>query len=495
MDKKELDEEVLQRNREAKQRIEAKKKRRQREMFLHAVGCLAVLAVIVGITNLTTSLLGLKEEKKKVETETVEMETMEPETEDPNSLALAEAELLAAGYDYDGAIERVKQVSGYEQDESLTAAVTKYAAAKDSCVAVDVDSVPQIYVHSLINDTSLALDTTVVGEDVASRANAWTLTVDEFEKILDAMYNNGYVFVSMKDLVIESTDESGNVTFTRNEELMLPAGKKAIVLSVDDVNYYHTYEGAGYADKLVLDNDGKVKAQYTNASGSASVGDYDVIPIVDSFIEAHPDASYHGARGTIALTGYEGVFGYRTDTAYETGENLSEEQSAWLSANTGFNWDSEVRNAKKVAEALKEDGWEFANHTWGHINVSDATVDDLQSDNEKWLNTVANIVGETDIVIFSRSGDIGDWHDYSTDNAKFNFYKSAGYNYFCCVDASVPYWIQIRENYIRQARIDLDGYTLYQASQGYLTSRDDLFSAGEILDSTRTTPISAVSSY
>ena len=38
----------------------------------------------------------------------------------------------------------------------------------------------------------------------------------------------------------------------------------------------------------------------------------DVLTILEDFIEAHPDFSYRGARGTIAVTGYNGIFGYRT---------------------------------------------------------------------------------------------------------------------------------------------------------------------------------------
>ena len=35
--------------------------------------------------------------------------------------------------------------------------------------------------------------------------------------------------------------------------------KKAVVLSVDDLSYYHSYQKAGYPDKLILDENGDVK--------------------------------------------------------------------------------------------------------------------------------------------------------------------------------------------------------------------------------------------
>ena len=54
--------------------------------------------------------------------------------------------------------------------------------------------------------------------------------------------------------------------------------------------------------------------------GSISVGDYDMVPWIDTFVKEHPDFSYHGHKGIIALTGYEGVLGYRTDEVYRTRE-------------------------------------------------------------------------------------------------------------------------------------------------------------------------------
>lgn len=52
------------------------------------------------------------------------------------------------------------------------------------------------------------------------------------------------------------------------------------------------------------------------------------------------------------------------------------------------------------------------------------------------------------------------------DNDKYAYYKSAGYNFFCNVDGSQEYWVQIRDQYVRQGRINLDGYSLYKATQG-----------------------------
>ena len=216
-----------------------------------------------------------------------------------------------------------------------------------------------------------------------------------------------------------------------------------------------------------------------------------MVPRLNSFLEEHPDGAYKGARGMIALTGYDGVFGYRTDVAYKTGENLTQDQSDWLAAHPDFNWEEDVAEAAKIADAIKESGWEFASHTWGHLSVTNKTVDELKTDNDKWVNTVQNIVGPVDIIIFAHGNDIGDWQDYSPDNEKFQFYKSAGYNFFCNVDGSTPYWVQIRENYVRQGRINLDGFMLYKASTGETNVLDNMFDASQVFDSRRPVPVVA----
>ena len=404
---------------------------------------------------------------------------------------LKQADLMAMGYDYDGAIALLQTIPDYQSDSAVTAAISQYEETKATCVAVDPTTVPHIFYHSLVNDPDSAFNVSVLGQSAVDGMNAWMTTVDEFDKITQAMYDNGYVFVRLRDLVVETTDENGNVHFEPNSNLMLPPGKKAVVLSVDDLSYYHSYEAASFPDKLVLDENGKVKCHYVKPDGTESVGDYDVVPRLNTFLEEHPDGAYKGARGLIALTGYNGVFGYRTDTDYKTKSNLLDDQAKWLENHPDFDWDAEVAEATTIANALKDEGWEFASHTWGHLSVTNKTVDQLRTDNEKWVNTVQNIVGPVDTIIFAHGNDIGDWTDYRSDNDKYQYFKSAGYNFYCNVDSSQPYWVQIRSDYVRQGRIDLDGYQLYQASQGMTTVLDGLFTASQVFDSRRPTPVVA----
>ena len=404
---------------------------------------------------------------------------------------IAEADFMAAGYDYDGAIAKLQTYPDYANDTEINQKIASYNATKATCVPADVNQVPHIFYHSLINDTARTFDTSKLAQSTVDGFNAWMTTVEEFDKITQQMYDRGYVFVRLRDLVVETKDENGIVHFTPNTNLLLPPGKKPVVLSLDDLSYYHSYAAEGYPDKLVLDDEGNVKCLYTDGSGTTSVGNYDVVPRLNDFLKAHPDGAYKGARGLIALTGYNGVFGYRTDSDYHLQQNLQPDQRAWLHEHPDFDYEKDIADAKVIADALKSEGWEFASHTWGHLSVTGKSVETLQTDNEKWMNTVANIVGPVDTIIFAHGNDIGDWHDYAADNAAFNYYKSVGYNFFCNVDGSTPYWLQIRDNYVRQGRINLDGYMLYKALNGQTSVTQNMFDVGSVFDSRRPTPVVA----
>lgn len=405
----------------------------------------------------------------------------EPQAND-KTVAMEEAAYLAATYDYDGAIEKLNSVEGAAEDSEIAAKIAEYQSIKDSCVPVNMNEVTHIFYHSLVVDPERGF----AGDDsLAAGFKQWMTTVDEFNKITQAMYDNGYVLVRLRDLVTQTTDANGNVHFVPNTELKLPQGKKAFVMSMDDLSYYHSYDGRGIASKLVLDENGKPTCEYVQADGTTVTGAYDYIPLLDQFIAEHPDASYKGAKGMIALTGYNGILGYRTDIAYKTRENLTSDQQAWLDAHPDFNWDNECAEAKKVADAIKADGWEFASHTWGHIRIGDASLERIQTDTEKWRTYVEPLVGPTDTIIFAHGQDLSDWHDYSGENEKFNYLKSQGYNFYCNVD-STQYFLQIRDNYVRQGRRNLDGYRLWNDVHGEKNRTSDLFDASQILDPRRT---------
>lgn len=225
-------------------------------------------------------------------------------------------------------------------------------------------------------------------------------------------------------------------------------------------------DNSGFPSKLIVDKHNQIKNIYID-NKKETVGDYDMVPLIDSFIKKHPDFSYQGAKGTLALTGYNGVLGYRTSKS-EYGDNEKTNK--------------EIEAAKKVADQLKKDGWSFASHTWGHLNMTQASLADIQQDNERWQNEVAPILGKTTILIYPFGADISDWQPYSEANQKFAYLKQQGFDIFCNVDASTPAWGQLGTDYYRNARINIDGIRFEADLKGENPILDQFINVKEVYD-------------
>ena len=378
------------------------------------------------------------------------------------------ARLQAAQYDYDGAIATIQSFSGYESDGDLTAEINNITTAKNACTPVEVSTTPHVFFHSLINDYRGLIASETCTEERVEKNNKAMTTVGEFDVMIQDMYNAGYVLISLDDLIVKTTNADGSVSISKNTNLYLPEGKKPLIMSEDDLSYYHSYgeNGAqGYADRLVIDENGEVKCLFTDTDGQVKIGDYDMVPRIDTFIKEHPDFSYHGAKPTVALTGYNGVFGYRTNDYYKEGPDgadLNEAQKTFLRNHPEYNYDTDVAEATKIAEAMKANGWTFASHTYGHRNATDATAEQLQADHERWKTAVGKCVGETNKIIFAFGADIGPVMGYTADNAKFTYFKEQGFDIFCNVDGNIG-WTEFGPNYVRTGRVALDGVSMYNA--------------------------------
>jgi peptidoglycan/xylan/chitin deacetylase (PgdA/CDA1 family) len=396
---------------------------------------------------------------------------------------IAKADRLAASYDYDAAIKLLKNSSLLRNDNQAAKKIAEYQRTRESCVPVNLDEVTHIFYHSLVVDPERAF-ADQENNRVAVGNNQWMTTVNEFKQITEEMYKRGYVMVSIHDLVEKRTDEDGNESIKKGT-ILLPPGKKAFVLSLDDLSYYHSYESYGFASKMILDKEGNPTCEYVQADGSVVTGAYDVVPIIDQFVKQHPDASYQGAKGIIALTGYNGILGYRTDVSYETvPADINIDKKAWLEEHPQFNLKAERKKAKKIANAMKKGGWEFASHTWGHLKVGEISMENLMADTQKWRENVEPLVGATDTIIFAHGEDLEQWGAYNTENAKYQYLSGQGYRIYCNVD-SRPYGTFFGDNYMRQSRRNLDGYRIYNNAIGKMDSVSDLFNAQTVIDPLR----------
>ena len=472
-------------------------RRRRRQVMRNRIILAALLVVILALIAVCVKLL-LDGRKEPAGAPVTETETDQAEQTAPSETIqgeaekiLEEAELLFAQYDPDAAVEKIKEYQGYESNEEMTAAIQKYTEAKKTYVKVDINKVTHVFYHTLIVDTDLALNPDKCGEQAARNNNDAMTTMEEYSKIMQKMYDEGYVMVDIHDLAHIETDENGNEVMVAGE-IYLPPDKKAFVLSQDDVSYYEYMTGQGFATKLVIDENNNVVNEYVQEDGTVVYGSYDLIPMTEDFLKEHPDFSYRGARGTLALTGYNGILGYRTsDSEYGSGRDPNKTYK-W-EANPNIEQDKAT--AKQVADRLKELGWTFASHSFNHNDMSKITMESFIKDTDLWEAEVEPLVGETDVMIYPKGADpTGSWQMYPEDNERINYLRQAGFRYFCTVDSS-QYWVQRGSNMFKMGRRNLDGYRLWEAvaalngDTNYKDRLSDLFDAREIFDDARPTPV------
>lgn len=409
-------------------------------------------------------------------------EAIEPTDPAEAQALIAKADFIAAGYNYESAIAMLQEYPDFEEFPEMADKVATYQQLQSQLIRYPTpEKTTHIFFHSLIVDTGKAFD----GDGDSGGYNMYMTTVDEFVAILEQMYERGFVLISPYDLAYEYTDETG--THFKYGDIYLPEGKHPFIMSQDDVNYYSYMIGTGsgkgetpifvdgncdgFAHKIVIGEDGFPTCEYMDENGNIVTGDYDLVPILEKFIQAHPDFSYRGARAILGVTGYEGVFGYRTKPSYETA--LGSEAYA-----------AEVQAAKEVAQCLKDHGWIIASHSYGHPAYGEITNERVISDSDKWENTVQPIVGETDVILYPHGSDIHTWHKYPNDNVKFKALYEDGYRYFFNVDSS-QYWNQLGDTYFRGGRRNLDGIRMYYNPELLA----DLFDAAEVFDKKRPTPV------
>ena len=449
--------------------------------------CLLLLILLISGVKGVVGLIrdAVRGEDTTQQTDPVEDETAPSEdqiVQDVQDL-IKQADFLAAGYDYEGAVALIQSAPDYGESEELNAKITEYRAADAKLVSYPrMNEITHVFFHTLVVDEARCFD----GDYREKGYNLYMTTVDEFNQILESMYERGYVLVSPYDVAYEVTDESG--THFTYGDIRLPAGKIPFVMSQDDVNYYGymigdedpqlerpavaNAGGDGFAHKIIIGEDGYPTCEYYDAAGNLLVGSYDLVPILEDFIQKHPDFSYKGARAILGMTGYEGVFGYRTKPGHK--DFLGEEA-----------YQKEVEQAKEVAQCLRDHGWILASHTYGHPSLGQVSVERVATDTKKWEDTVESIIGDCDIILYPNGSDVAGIEKYTMDNEKFKILYDSGLRYFYNVDSAVS-WCQLGDDYFRGGRRNLDGYRMYN-SPGRL---EDLFDAKAIFSKARPTPVS-----
>ena len=279
---------------------------------------------------------------------------------------------------------------------------------------------PHIFFHSLIVYPELVFTDTVTP---MGGYNSGFSEKAELEKILPQLYERGYVLYDL-DALWEMTDSG-----MQRKPILLPPGKTPLILSVDDVAYAY---GDGFAQQLFVDENGELMYRVNNPQGGVDiVPDGDVMGVVDAFVEQHPDFSYRGHKGTIALTGFQGAFGYDYDIP------------------------EQAEQIRTVSAALKADGWNFASHSYTHNRVNNyygpgCSVEKISYDINKWVDHVVPCIGETRLFIAP--------FGYRVQQPALQCILDAGFEIYCTVDSKV--YNELNPDYALMSRIEIGGYSM-----------------------------------
>ena len=371
-----------------------------------------------------------------------EAEEVEPEELTLSRVAiLEEAEYMFKGYFYEEALELLNSNELLINDETreLEARIIE---EKDNLVLFE-GQVKHIFFHSLI------LDPEYLFPDLSIPTGGYNegfVFQTEFQRMLPLILERGYVLYNINDIF--SVGEDGQM---EQREIWLPPGRRPLILSIDDPTYHY---GIGFANRLFVDENGELKSEVVTPDGEIITNDGDIQLILNDFVREHPEFSWRGHKGIIAATGFMGIFGYDLHTE-----------------------DSRVE-ATRVAEALKETGWIFANHSYTHNHgvpswwSQDADLDNIRLDVRLWKEEIEPIVGQTNILI-APGGVVLPPHAMSV-------ILESGYNIYCSVNPSQS--VTIFPDYVLQERIEIGGFSLIHWSD-YLT--EHFFDVKRVIDSHR----------
>lgn len=306
--------------------------------------------------------------------------------------------------------------------------------------------VPHIFTHCLIAYPEI--------KNGAGKMNYDTdcINVTEFKNLLRELYDNGYSLVDIYD--VYERDREGKLRF--KEAVEVPVGRKPLIFSIDDVVYDYDKRGGGMVDLLALDEDNNLVSGTYLPDGSIDWSyDREVFPILEAFIAEHPDFSSHGARLTLCMTGFAGLFGYRTEVGDRPGDR-----------------EAEIEKAKAVADRLKELGYSFASHSYGHYNHEKYSESSLRRDLQAFRDEVVPIIGEVSVYVYPYGKLL------LPSDPRYAAMQEYGFDLFC----SVSHFFYSR-NYesgdtLYMTRVAIDGYSLRE----YHEVLSPLFDTNKVID-------------
>ena len=415
--------------------LSSRRRKKRPVWLLYALAGIAVILAVIALVKTvgTLDIFGDKATESSVAAATT---SAEAPTAPPDE-ALLRAELLAQcrvwvdGYFYDEAIAALS-ATAYKNGET-EALLQEAQGLKDGLVLYEDEQLYHIFFHSLIIDTAKAFD----GDNRALGYNEYMTTRYEFERMLPLLLEGGFVLYDIKEMV-QFTDGVAS-----RKEIRLPPGKKPLVISIDDVCYYDYMETDGFATRLDVDADGNVVTIVTDDDGTERVTyDGDVMPILDAFVREHPEFSWRGYKGIVAVTGYQGAYGYRItdldDFDAETGKQMQQK-------------------VLEISDAFRATGWDVACHSYTHNQYwTNGTITEEQFNKyeKRWMEEMAPYLGEVSIFISPN----GAYSNLGKNHWAVRRLVESGYAIYCPVGSGMQ--TSYQGDFMLQDRMNLDGLNL-----------------------------------
>lgn len=408
-----------------------------RAYFPVAVVLVLVVLFIIFATN---SVKRANEKREQERLESIALEEskakVQQEMEEEAKALVKEADKFAASCEFDKALAHLDTFAGNpEEFDVIQEAKERYENGESHLVPVaDISQVKCLSFSELLLSSSVFTG----AKDDGNRL--LYITVDEFNRILQQLYENDYMLVDIYDLFTTGQNEDGSVKIQPND-LRLPQGKKPIML----VNT----QAAGYARKLVLTEDGSFVSEYTDGDKQLT-GSVDFVPLLEDFIRSNPGFSYKGSRAMLALTGHKGLFGYDI---------------------------SETAEITRIAQALTERGYILSCNTFGNLAYGYSKLAEIQEDVSNWNISAVPLIGQTEVLVYARGSDIYDGKD-SYFGSKYEALFDAGFHYYLGICYNSNPWMDITGNTIRLGRILVTGENLTQKTAFF----EGLFDASKVVE-------------
>jgi hypothetical protein len=279
------------------------------------------------------------------------------------------------------------------------------------------------------------------------------ITPLEFNKILQELYSNNYILISIKELYFSNN----NIIYPK--PLFLPQNKKPIILSFNNVSYKSSYQNSGEIDKIIIDNNNQFATYSTKQNIQNRISyNNEFIPILESFIKNNPDFSYNNARGIIFFTINNGVMGYKIDS-----KNVSSKH--------------DIKRVSELIRQLKNRGWEFGSNNYN--SSTDTTLNDVEFINNisLWKKHTITFIEDTPYYA-SLTG-----QNITTDSTKLNILLDNKFNIFF-YDNNNPS-LHFDNNIITMSRKPVNGNSLRDTPEIF----NDIFDCKKIYDTqARTIP-------